>query len=197
MEQLGHITELKFLLKATEIGLMVSKPLTHHSKYDFLVDSDGIISRVQVKSTNTIARRTKKAKLPRYKIMASNGANLKKAYTSLDIDFMVCYINCEDTWYIIPIKLLRGRVTLTFVPSGHKDQDEFFYYKNNWDGLKKLPTRKPRVYYDKLTSRWKIRYHLHENGSIISHTQRAYKGKNFKTREEAETAIKEIWPAFD
>ena len=48
----GLWAELAFLLKVTEYGATVSRPLDHCSRYDFIVEKRGRLSRVQVKSVN-------------------------------------------------------------------------------------------------------------------------------------------------
>jgi hypothetical protein len=40
------------------------------------------------------------------------------AYTEKDIDFLVAYLPPEDLWYIVPIKMLKGRGNLIFFPHG-------------------------------------------------------------------------------
>ena len=52
LREKGDIAELKFLLKATENNLIVSKRLMGLLHYDFIVDYFGELSRVQVKATD-------------------------------------------------------------------------------------------------------------------------------------------------
>jgi len=47
----GEWVELKFMVKAAEYGLGVSKPWGDSSRYDFGVEGGGGLVRVQVKST--------------------------------------------------------------------------------------------------------------------------------------------------
>jgi len=46
--QKGQIAELKVILRATEKGIVISKPMMPESRYDFIIDEDGL-QRVQVK----------------------------------------------------------------------------------------------------------------------------------------------------
>ena len=47
----GELSELAFIYKATGLGFNVSKPYGDSSRYDFIVEHLGRLSKVQVKST--------------------------------------------------------------------------------------------------------------------------------------------------
>ena len=79
----GNIAEIEFMLKATRLGLIVSKPEIPHD-YDFLVDNGNNIFRVQVKSNF--------CKGPSYKLGIGQGKSSKNAYTPKMIDIMACYL---------------------------------------------------------------------------------------------------------
>ena len=54
---LGEQAECAFMKAAMDRGLVVSKPFGDSARYDFIVDADGRLSRVQVKSAWVLSRR--------------------------------------------------------------------------------------------------------------------------------------------
>ena len=103
MNILGDIAELKFMVLMREMGYTVCKPMSHHSRYDFIIDMGDDMKRVQVKCTNYITK-------------GSNGAYLchsytqrkKRRYLSSEIDFIAIYIPPHDAWYMIPVNEIKS-----------------------------------------------------------------------------------------
>jgi PD-(D/E)XK endonuclease len=95
----GEVAEAKFVARASSLGFGVAKPWGGE-RCDFIVDSGHCFWRVQVKSTR---RRT----LNGYGIRVAGGR--LAAYNETEIDFLVAYLVPEDAWYIIPVKMLKGR----------------------------------------------------------------------------------------
>ncbi len=52
----GEWAELRFMTRAAEYGLCVSKPWGESSQYDLVVECDGAFVRVQVKSNGVQTR---------------------------------------------------------------------------------------------------------------------------------------------
>jgi hypothetical protein len=52
----GEWVELRFMTRAAEHGVMVSKPWGDSAPYDFMIEHNGRVLRVQVKSTMRIVR---------------------------------------------------------------------------------------------------------------------------------------------
>jgi hypothetical protein len=69
---------------------MVSRPYSEHSKYDFILDAEGNLWRVQVKSSTTFRGGKYVVSLCR------------DGYTPAQIDVLAVLIVPTDTWYIIP-----------------------------------------------------------------------------------------------
>jgi hypothetical protein len=47
----GEWAELRFMARAAELGLRVTKPWGDNAPYDFAVESDGHFLRIQIKCT--------------------------------------------------------------------------------------------------------------------------------------------------
>src|SRR5512140_1374754 len=106
----GELSELAFIYKATGLGFNVSKPYGDSSRYDFIVEHAGRLSKVQVKSTTQIfhtghaggyylncQRRMKSKTLP---------------YLPGEVDFFAAYVIPQDTWYIIPLSVIGAKFYL-------------------------------------------------------------------------------------
>jgi hypothetical protein len=92
----GEWAELRFMTRAAELGLRVSKPWGENAPYDFAVDHRGRFLRVQVKCT------CKKRSNSYVCSVTSN----RGPYSAAEIDFIAALIIPADTWYILPIAAL-------------------------------------------------------------------------------------------
>jgi len=129
LRQTGDIAELKFVVKAIENNLHVSKPLMGFLHYDFIIDCFGQLARVQVKATSQYDYG--------YKVHVSYGTT-KTPYSPNEIDYFAIYIVPEDLWYLIPVDVLGGTKKITLRPDSEKCK--FSRYRENWNVM--LPPRK-------------------------------------------------------
>ena len=100
--QKGLITEMKVMLFFIEQGYNVSQPLNADSKYDCIVDVNGNLYRVQVKTSHP-APKTKDA--IEFKCCSTTTTqNHRKAsgYTANDIEFFATV--WENKVYLIPVE---------------------------------------------------------------------------------------------
>lgn len=104
MNILGDIAELKFMVLMREMGHTVCKPMSHHSRYDFIIDMGGDMKRVQVKCTNYMVKSIK----DKAYLCHSYTQKKKKRYLSCEVDFISVYIPDHDAWYMIPLKEIKS-----------------------------------------------------------------------------------------
>ena len=128
MKNQGELTELRFQLIATEMGLIVSKPFGDNQPYDFIVDNGNDLLKIQVKSTNTIDSSTRSS---RYRINPTKGNRVKEIYGN-SIDYMACYIIELDKWYIIPSVYITGK-SINLYPHRDDYNGKFDRYLNMWE----------------------------------------------------------------
>ncbi len=127
----GEIVELRFYLKAFEIGMIVSKPFGDNARYDFIVDRDGRLSRIQIKSTGILnSEPGHHGHSGRYRIYSAYGASRKRHFSKEHIDFLVAYIIPKSVWYIIPIEVTNGKKTIHLNIGGHGKYEQ---YRDRWD----------------------------------------------------------------
>jgi len=102
----GEWAEMCFMMRASELGMEVSKPWGESAHYDFIVEKARRTARVQVKST--ICRRNSGYAC---KVGDCNGA-----YEGDPFDFIAAYLILEDIWYIIPARMMRGQSSVGLYP---------------------------------------------------------------------------------
>jgi PD-(D/E)XK endonuclease len=117
----GEWAELRFMARAAEYGLIVTKPWGDSSRYDFAVECKGRFLRVQVKST---IHRISNSFLVR--VHGSAGR-----YSEGDFDFIAAYIIPLDIWYIVPAETaIPVSENLCLTPNSAKSKYEC--YREAW-----------------------------------------------------------------
>lgn len=110
--------------RAAEHGLPVSKPWGEMSSYDFVIGKTGRFVSVQVKST--ICREG-----TGYECTVRGG---HKAYPAGAFDFLAAFVVPADAWYVIPLKLIRGKRSIMLHPDSQTG--EYEKYREAWHLLR-------------------------------------------------------------
>ena len=127
----GEWAELRFQLRATELGLILAKPCGDCAPYDFIVacperansgrrDHHGHFLRVQVKCTIYLRGNSYKCHLDH------NGI----PYTPAQIDFFAAYVIPADTFYILPLAATHSQPDILLSP--HLKNSKYSLYKEAW-----------------------------------------------------------------
>ena len=122
----GNIAELQFLLEATKKGLIVSKPQTISTPYDFLIDNGKSVLKIQVKSCFMEG--------PRFETTVAKGKETRTSYTKSDCDFISVFIAKHFLWFLIPIEELSPIKKITILPFGESKWNK---YREDWGALLK------------------------------------------------------------
>jgi PD-(D/E)XK endonuclease len=133
------------------MGFAVAKPWGDSDRYDLVVDVDGRLLKVQVKSAHCVSA------------SPGGGYNLRccghrrKSYTAAEIDVLVGYIATENIWYIFPPRALKKMKSLRLFPH-HKHRISKFGFLAR-GGLRKqnLNRQQTRPDYDGAVSHIKRR----------------------------------------
>ena len=107
----GTLTELQRQKDFIQKGILVSQPIVQDSKYDFIIDLEGKLYRIQCKSSSLSADK----KFISLKTKSTNIRTMKDTYyTKNDIDFFyTCY---QGVSYLIPVEDAgNGETRLRFV----------------------------------------------------------------------------------
>jgi PD-(D/E)XK endonuclease len=127
----GDLGEAAFVYKAMSVGLVVAKPNGQNHRYDFMVDGGKGLWRVQVKASSHLIWGSYHASISRRK----NG--IKVAYTESELDFVVVLIVPEQTWYVLPVRVVVGRMALMIrSQNGVHHRDPYAYYREAWHLLR-------------------------------------------------------------
>ena len=123
-KQRGEWAELRFMARAAEHGLCITKPWGEMSHYDFAIEYQGNFVRVQVKSTKFLRRGT----------YACCVFTRSGPYGPNQIDFVAAYIIPLDIWYIIPAHVFEGQYHIHLSP--HRENRKYAPYREAWDLLR-------------------------------------------------------------
>jgi hypothetical protein len=130
----GEWAEMRFMTRATEHGLRLSKPWGDSAPYEFAVDHLGHFLRVQVKCTTCKRGNSYKCHLD------SNGA----PYDPNEVDFIAAYVIPANAWYILPLAATNRQPDILLTP--HSKKSKYARYREAWHLLLHEPvdrTRKP------------------------------------------------------
>jgi hypothetical protein len=128
-KQRGEWAELRFMTRAAEHGLSITKPWGEMAHYDFAIEHKGHFLRVQVKSTMYKRRHSYLCN-----VRGSNGP-----YGANQIDFVAAYLIPADLWYIIPAYAFRGKPHVYLSP--HLKVSQYGRYQEAWHLLRAKPQK--------------------------------------------------------
>ena len=103
---IGEITERQVSLEFLKLGIMVSKPLVQSSKYDFIIDINHRLYKVQVK-TSTIREEGAYFDFATSTSHTNTQGTLNLTYSDLDVDLFATMYN--NQCYLIPKQLCGSR----------------------------------------------------------------------------------------
>lgn len=114
-KQKGNLTELQCITACYQLGYNVSIPYGENSRYDFILDVDGKLLKIQVKTS----RNKKSIKNPKDAIVftcrSSNtnaSGNTYHRYTKEQIDYFATY--WDGKCYLVPVEECNIEKTLWF-----------------------------------------------------------------------------------
>ena len=116
----GEWAELRFMARAAEHGLRVTKPWGDTAPYDFITEHCGRFLRVQVKCTWSRHENSYQCQIN------ANGV----AYSPDQIDFIAAYVIDPDVWYILPLAATSGQPQILLSP--HRKRSKYAIYKEAW-----------------------------------------------------------------
>ena len=103
---IGEITEQQVALEFLKLGYMVSKPLVQSSKYDFIVDIDHKLFKVQVK-TSKLKEDNAYLSFATSTSHTNTSGTKNLTYTDDDVDFFATMY--DGQCYLIPKKVCGNR----------------------------------------------------------------------------------------
>ena len=111
--QKGLITEISVMLKFIQLGYNVSQPLNSDSKYDCIVDINGKLLKIQIKTAH-LHPSTKNSIEIKCRSTTTTQNHIKTGkYTSKDIDYFATI--WENELYLIPVEECSASKTLHLI----------------------------------------------------------------------------------
>ena len=102
----GRITELQVAEAFLSKGIQVSQPLVGDSRYDFIVDVNHQLLRIQVK-TATLEENGNYIEIKTCSTHTNTQQTIVHSYSKEDVDYFATYFNNEC--YLIPIEIVGNR----------------------------------------------------------------------------------------
>ena len=113
-KQKGNLTELQCLTAFYEQGCHVSLPYGENSRYDMIVDVNGKLLRVQVKTSSLKKEDENAIEFSCRSTRVNSQGVVSNRYTSNEIDYFATF--WKGVCYLIPITECSVSKTLRFVP---------------------------------------------------------------------------------
>jgi len=128
LKRRGSQYEAAFVTQALKRGLDILEPYGDYMPYDLMVQNgDGRILRVQVKGTGNQIKNK-----PGYKVIAATGNATKTPINPDEVDVLAAYVEPEDAWYVIPVKKLKGNISVYLNPNT-KQNGRYEVWKEAWN----------------------------------------------------------------
>jgi hypothetical protein len=128
-KELGEIAEAEFLRTVLRKKIAVSKPWGENRGYDFILDDEGRLHRVQVKAAFR-GEQERGYSLRTYR-------SSKRCYTAKDIDVLVGYVDPGRVWYLFPVRVIRKLRSLKLFPGSKNKRSKHEKWREAWWVVKK------------------------------------------------------------
>jgi len=111
-KDIGNVGSAKFILDCIEFGLTISQPFGDNSPYDFILDINGQLKKIQVKTTSVFKNGVSIFKTVKsYRI---NNKNIYKRYLKEEVDYFYLYsIPLKESYFISFEDTLHGKSNKT------------------------------------------------------------------------------------
>jgi len=123
-KELGELAEAEFLRRALGMGMAIAKPWGESRAYDFIVDDEGRLCRVQVKAA------FREGPQGGYSLRAYRSS--EKCYTEKEIDALAGYAAPENAWYFFPVRVIRKVKSLKLFPGSKGRRSKFEKWREAW-----------------------------------------------------------------
>lgn len=124
----GRLTEMRFVIRATEHGWRVSQPIFRDGRYDFIIEKNDRLLRVQVKTAIKDKRCNSEFIRTQWDCKrAEDGGRKWRSYDGY-VDFFVAYSVISDEFAILPVAVIKDRFSIRFSRRGFIGR-----YIGNWD----------------------------------------------------------------
>lgn len=124
----GEITEMKCQLFCLEQGYIISKPILDNARYDLLLDYNGKIYRIQIKTSRWMSDEQEGIIFNCKSQHSISGGNKIMKYTPDEIDFFMTEF--ENEFYLVPCEKAKSEMRLRFKPTKNNQDHKAFFAKD-------------------------------------------------------------------
>lgn len=125
---IGEITEQQVALAFLQLGILVSKPLVQSSRYDFVVDINSKLYKIQVKTCHLVTDASG-IEFATSTSHTNTQGTLNLSYSANDVDFFATIYN--NQCYLIPYALCGKRAQkLRLVPTKNGQTSGILFAKD-------------------------------------------------------------------
>ena len=125
---IGNITEISCMLEFIKLGYNVSVPYGDCERYDFIVDINNHLYRVQVKTANDSHIEDGYITFRCSNRTTKEGKNHQHVYTSNEIDFYATFYNGKC--YLVPVGDYSSSKSLRFTPPKNGQMEGISFAKD-------------------------------------------------------------------
>lgn len=97
----GAMTQQKCFLKCIEAGFIVSKPLFDNARYDFILDTNNKLLKIQIKTSRWKDEKHSAFIFNGYSQHSTGAGNKRMKYTNKEIDFFMT--EKDGIFYLYPV----------------------------------------------------------------------------------------------
>lgn len=141
----GDISEQAVVYEALKQGWEVLKPFGDRLPYDLVIDVNGILVKIQVKSAWLVDETDEDVWGVETRRTKTNRREMKRTYYQItDCDFVVVHAQKPEVFWILPIEFyltFKGQITLRVNDNGQRllKSSEF---RNDWNLISKWASEK-------------------------------------------------------
>lgn len=107
----GNLTELQCLVAFAKLGLKTSIPYGENCRYDFILDVNGTLLKIQCKTSHLITSQ-EGFEFNCKSVNVTNKGSFENRYTKEEIDYFATFFNEEC--YLIPVEECSSKKTLRY-----------------------------------------------------------------------------------
>lgn len=129
----GNLTEMQCMLAFMKLGYQISIPFGEDCRYDFIVDINNHLYRIQCKTSSEFTDATGEIAGITFKTCRQTGSNartsIRTKYTKEDIDYFATFY--KDNCYLVPVEESSVEKRLRIIPpkNGTKMQNNIKDYE--------------------------------------------------------------------
>lgn len=110
--KIGNLGELASQLEFAKMGYEVYTPAIDNTTFDFLVHKDGVIGRVEVKTTSTRSKTNSGWSVQLKSVRPNRTENIIKTFDNTKVDYLCVYIQPLDKVIILLAREIDNKTSL-------------------------------------------------------------------------------------